>query len=269
MRASTTCSGDGQTRAPANRPLASDARREALTGELELRGVSLRLLAAWPPPHRGLRPAAGAGPRVALVGSSGSGKSTVAKAGLRTVPPWAGEVLFDGQPPTDIPRDPSRTRSPSSTRTSSSSRARFARTSRSGTPRSRTRTWFGSRGRLHPRRHRGAGGRLRQPGGRGRRQLQRRPAPAAGDRAGAGAPTRASWSSTRRRARSTRDREARSIEPAPARLHLPDRRAPAEHHPRLRRDHRARPGQGGPARHAPGVAGGFRRPLCTSHRGLR
>jgi NHLM bacteriocin system ABC transporter ATP-binding protein len=35
-------------------------------------------------------------------------------------------------------------------------------------------------------------------------------------------------------------REAHRREPAAARLHLPDRRAPAEHHPRRRRDHRPR-----------------------------
>ncbi|MEM7355558.1 MAG: NHLP family bacteriocin export ABC transporter peptidase/permease/ATPase subunit [Acidobacteriota bacterium] len=84
---------------------ATQAMPRKLGGRLELRGITFGYSPLEPPLIDGFDLQLEAGASVAIVGASGSGKSTVGRIIAGVTEPWSGQILVDGRPLVSIPRD--------------------------------------------------------------------------------------------------------------------------------------------------------------------
>jgi ABC-type multidrug transport system fused ATPase/permease subunit len=92
---------------PLDPEVADDAGESTAAGPavLQLRDLTFGYDRDGAPVLQGVDLDVPAGARVALVGESGGGKSTLVRLVIGELQPWSGEVLIDGVPRLDVPRE--------------------------------------------------------------------------------------------------------------------------------------------------------------------
>lgn len=84
--------------------IATYGGRTKLAGKVEMRDVTFGYRPNYPPLVKDLNLTVEPGQRVAIIGPTGSGKSTLVKILTGEYTPWSGEVLFDGVPGSEVSR---------------------------------------------------------------------------------------------------------------------------------------------------------------------
>ena len=202
------------------------------------------------------------GSRVAIVGSSGSGKSTIGRLACGLYAPWSGEITYDGYRIDEIPRE---------VFTNDVAFVDDQAFLVTGSVRENLTLWDETiatedmharviDAAIHGDLACAARG-VRDAPGRGRAEPVRRPAPAPGDRPRARARAFAPGARRGHERAGHAHRAARGRQSPASGLRVPDHRASAQHHSRLRRDPRDAPGPGRSARLARGANARGRRPL--------
>ena len=89
----------------AETPVNASEEYHKLTGNIEIKNVTFGYNTFKEPLIRDFSMKISPGDRIAFVGSSGSGKSTIARLFTGLCKPWEGEILYDGRKIEDIDRN--------------------------------------------------------------------------------------------------------------------------------------------------------------------